>query len=1026
MMKKRLTAAIAVLCLILTLLPLNVWAAEGDTSTGDPPSIATDESSLQQLLESKAPNIQLETGKNFELTASTGQLTIPKGYTVTLDLNGSHINVRIPVGIIVEGSLTVKDTTARADELKYESDKVPYQFCSINTGNDSTRRDAIHVQNGGTFVLESGTVSATNVAICADGVIDGSGAASSVIIKGGYVESTETAVLVRGRGSKAVIEGGILLSKDNAVVGGNGTPKYAGTTIEMSGGTLIGKIITSGYIPCGIYHPQEGTLSVTGGEIHAPGGVGILMRGGSLTIGENMTEANFVVDSAGDLKGKVGDASREIKAGDIIAMDRQDGYYDGTHVKVTLIKAAENVEALRPTAYYSDGLDLDLLWTTQDDNTTVYTIGPKTAATYTVTFNSQGGSAVSSQSVEEGGKVTKPDAPTRTGYTFGGWYKEAACTNQWNFTSDTVTSNITLYAKWTANGTTPPTPTKYTVTFDSQGGSTVEPQSVEKDGKVTEPADPTLADHTFAGWFRNKACTNQWNFATDTVTSNITLYAKWTPVKKNYTITLNANGGTLPEGQSGTLTTNDDGKVTALPAAPTRPDYTFDKWTTSTGVDVTADLVFDSNTTIYAQWKKADGSADDQIYTISFDLNYTGAPANPAPISTDKDHKLTQSLPTVSREGYSFDGWYTDEMGKVTDDTPFYASITLKAQWTENPDTLKGPFTITLDANGGILAKDKTVKTGDDGKLNPLPKDPTRSGYSFDGWYTEKTGGEEVSKDYVFSADTTIYAHWEKDTDTSDPSGDYYHIDYPDRVTGGTFDVSHNRAREGTRITIELSPRSNYELDELEVVNADTGETIRCRERYTDEYTFTMPDSDVEIFLSYQRRDSGGGGYYVPAEPVTPMTGWYCQNGHIYTAAGELMPDRTPLTRDMLLSILYNREGGGTEGHQTWATKNGIVPDYYEGGYYGTDKPLTREQTAMILYCYARYKNYNTSQRARLTGYSDYKEIRPMAQTAMSWARGANLMTGTTSTTLSPTASLTCGQACVLLQRFAANVSWGW
>lgn len=238
--------------------------------------------------------------------------------------------------------------------------------------------------------------------------------------------------------------------------------------------------------------------------------------------------------------------------------------------------------------------------------------------------------------------------------------------------------------------------------------------------------------------------------------------------------------------------------------------------------------------------------------------------------------------------------------------------------------------------------------------------------------------------------------------------------------------MSHNRAREGTRITIELSPRSNYELDELEVVNADTGETIRCRERYTDEYTFTMPDSDVEIFLSYQRRDSGGGGYYVPAEPVTPMTGWYCQNGHIYTAAGELMPDRTPLTRDMLLSILYNREGGGTEGHQTWATKNGIVPDYYEGGYYGTDKPLTREQTAMILYCYARYKNYNTSQRARLTGYSDYKEIRPMAQTAMSWARGANLMTGTTSTTLSPTASLTCGQACVLLQRFAANVSWGW
>lgn len=1022
MMKKRLTAAIAVLCLVLTLLPLNVWAAEGDTSTGGPANFqeANSASELQNLITAKTANIKLVKNADF----STTSLEIPEDYTGVLDLNGKHITSFVS-SVVVKGHWTVMDSTAREDELVVgDKNTVTYQFGSIRASDDK-KRDAIHVQDGGTFVLESGTVSATNVAICADGVIDGSGAASSVIIKGGYVESTETAVLVRGQGGKAVIEGGILLSKDNAVVSGNGTPKYAGTTIEMSGGTLIGKIITPGYIPCGIYHPQKGTLNVTGGEIRAPGGVGILMRGGSLTIGENMTKANFVVDSTEGTEGKVGDASRKIKAGYATAMDRQDGYYDGANVKVTLIKAAENAEELRPIAYFSDGLDLALLWTTQADNTTVYTIGPKTAATYTVTFDSQDGSTVAPKSVKHGSKVTKPNDPTRTGYTFGGWYKEAACTNQWNFTSDTVTSNITLYAKWTANGTTPPTPTKYTVTFDSQGGSTVESQSVEKDGKVTEPDAPTRSGYTFAGWFRNQACTNQWNFATDTVTSNITLYAKWTPVKKNYTITLNANGGTLPEGQSGTLTTNDDGKLTALPADPTRPDYTFDKWTTSTGVDVTTALVFDSNTTIYAQWKKADGSADDQIYTISFDLNYTGAPANPAPISTDKEHKLTQSLPTVSREGYSFNGWYTDEMGKVTDSTLFYASITLKAQWTENPDTPKGPFTITLDANGGISAM-KTVKTGNDGKLNPLPKDPTRSGYSFDGWYTEKTGGEEVSKDYVFSADTTIYAHWEKDTDTSDPSGDYYHIDYPDRVTGGTFDVSHNRAREGTRITIELSPRSNYELDELEVVNADTGETIRCRERYTDEYTFTMPDSDVEIFLSYQRRDSGGGGYYVPAEPVTPMTGWYCQNGHIYTAAGELMPDRTPLTRDMLLSILYNREGGGTEGHQTWATKNGIVPDYYEGGYYGTDKPLTREQTAMILYCYARYKNYNTSQRARLTGYSDYKEIRPMAQTAMSWARGANLMTGTTSTTLSPTASLTCGQACVLLQRFAANVSWGW
>ena len=66
-----------------------------------------------------------------------------------------------------------------------------------------------------------------------------------------------------------------------------------------------------------------------------------------------------------------------------------------------------------------------------------------------VTFNSQGGSAVDSQIVSDDEKVTKPTAPTKEGYTFGGWYKESGCTNVWDFDTDTVTSDVTLFAKWT-------------------------------------------------------------------------------------------------------------------------------------------------------------------------------------------------------------------------------------------------------------------------------------------------------------------------------------------------------------------------------------------------------------------------------------------------------------------------------------------------------------------------------------------------------------------------------------------------
>jgi len=151
--------------------------------------------------------------------------------------------------------------------------------------------------------------------------------------------------------------------------------------------------------------------------------------------------------------------------------------------------------------------------------------------TYTVTFDSQGGSYVDPQTVEHGGLAIEPADPTKTGYTFAGWYKESGCINAWNFATDTVTSDITLYAKW-ANNT-------YTVTFDSQGGSYVGSQTVEHGGKVSRPTAPTKTGYTFAGWYKESGCINAWNFATDTVTSDITLYAKWNI--NSYTVTFNKN-----------------------------------------------------------------------------------------------------------------------------------------------------------------------------------------------------------------------------------------------------------------------------------------------------------------------------------------------------------------------------------------------------------------------------------------------------------------------------------------------------
>jgi uncharacterized repeat protein (TIGR02543 family) len=140
--------------------------------------------------------------------------------------------------------------------------------------------------------------------------------------------------------------------------------------------------------------------------------------------------------------------------------------------------------------------------------------------TFTVTFDSQGGDAVPSIDPLQNTAITAPTPPTRPGYSFVGWYKETACINPWDFSTDTVTADITLYAKWTAGPV-------HAVTFDSQGGSAVAAVNAIPGTTITAPAAPARTGYTFAGWYKEAACVNAWDFAADTVTANITLYAKW-------------------------------------------------------------------------------------------------------------------------------------------------------------------------------------------------------------------------------------------------------------------------------------------------------------------------------------------------------------------------------------------------------------------------------------------------------------------------------------------------------------------
>ncbi|MDR0877385.1 MAG: InlB B-repeat-containing protein [Treponema sp.] len=146
---------------------------------------------------------------------------------------------------------------------------------------------------------------------------------------------------------------------------------------------------------------------------------------------------------------------------------------------------------------------------------------------YTITFESNGGSSIAQRELGAGAKISKPADPVLDGSVFEGWYKEADFTTPWDFDVDTVTADITLYAKWDIAP-----PTQYTVTFEGNNGEDAVTEAVDDGGYAADPGAPAVIPASppdiFAGWYTDDGTfLVPWTFASDPVTADITLYAKW-------------------------------------------------------------------------------------------------------------------------------------------------------------------------------------------------------------------------------------------------------------------------------------------------------------------------------------------------------------------------------------------------------------------------------------------------------------------------------------------------------------------
>lgn len=386
-----------------------------------------------------------------------------------------------------------------------------------------------------------------------------------------------------------------------------------------------------------------------------------------------------------------------------------------------------------------------------------------------VAFDSMGGDAVDmTMCLYYGGTFAfLPAAPSRTGYTFTGWYtgKEAidqrvAQGTSINSINPEGNTQMTLYAHWS--------PRTYPLTFETHGGTLSQPKTVTYDQRVGELPTAELTGYIFKGWYDadGKLGIPEGNRVTEdtmvtlgslitlqgTVETPKTLYAWYEPVQVS--LTFDPAPGQLPEGGNVLTLTYDKPyqHAGALPV-PTLTGYSLRAWhlnsLTGTILDGEALCKLIEDVTAYAEYVP-------NVYVVTLDAQGGSADVSTLLATFDEPYG---TLPTPTRRGYTFLGWFNAEGEQITGDMTMRTAnaLTLTARWQAVTST------VTFDVNEGqpLADADKSRTVTFDQPYGVMPE-PTRSGYVFQGWYTEKEAGIKVEPDTAVTelADHTLYAHW--------------------------------------------------------------------------------------------------------------------------------------------------------------------------------------------------------------------------------------------------------------------------
>ena len=568
-----------------------------------------------------------------------------------------------------------------------------------------------------------------------------------------------------------------------------------------------------------------------------------------------------------------------------------------------------------------------------------------------------------------------------------------------------------------------------TITFNGNGGSgnmdsvivKAETNYILPDCGFTAPADQEFKAWEIGG-------TEYAVGASYTVNADTEIKALWkssviTPT--TYTVTVSNDGNGTGTAAPSTAVAGTEITLTATP----KEGYHFKEWQVISGDVTIVDDKFtmpDSNVEVTAIFEKdAPPAPTEFTITVKTDGNGTASASH---VKAVAGTEIT--LTATPDKGYHFKEWQVMSGGVTIKDNKFTMpndNVEVKAIFEKDVPPAPTEFIVTFDGNGGTPSVGSMTTT--DQKLPSLPSASRSGSYSFDGWYTEKSGGTKVTTDTEFHANTTVYAHWTYIGGGGggyNPPVTYYTLRFE---TGGGSDIPSVRESYNTYI------------DLTKYVPTWRGHTFigwYSERSLTNKVSGVYLTKDMTVYAGWRVDENPGTG----ANPFTDVSekDWFYgdvmfvyENGLMLGTSKTLFSPHGTATRGMMATILWRMEGSPVPKGKnsftdveagkwyadaiTWTAENRIFAGYGKDKF-GPDDPITREQLAAIFYRYADYKGYDLTVKGNLDKFKDADKITDYAKTAMQWAVGSGLVKGKSGNLLDPQGTATRAEIAAMLHRF--------